>query len=84
MNGRELLEARLLELDRLAYERNILKCTGFLSYDEQSEYHRLSKSRQFLSLAKSNLSDSCSQIATMTPTSSVPAKLMLTLLPSRG
>ena len=41
MDAKELVRARLAELDRLAYERNILKCSGFLSYSEQQAFHLL-------------------------------------------
>lgn len=44
---RELLTARLAELDRLADERNILKCSDFLSYAEQDAYHRLERQGAF-------------------------------------
>ena len=47
MDEKELIRARLLELDRLAYERNILKSSGFLSVAEQNEYHMLEQSGAF-------------------------------------
>ena len=48
MDEKELIRARLTELDRLAYERNILKTSGFLSYAEQQAYHQLQKAGSFL------------------------------------
>ena len=47
MDDKELIRTRLTELDRMAYERGILKCSGFLSYAEQSEYHLLERSGAF-------------------------------------
>ncbi len=44
---KELLEARLKDLDRLAFERNILKCSDFLSYAEQDTWHRLERQGAF-------------------------------------
>ncbi|MDO4438041.1 MAG: YlmH/Sll1252 family protein [Eubacteriales bacterium] len=38
-----LLENRIKELDKLCYQRDILKCTGFLSLEEQAVYNKLSK-----------------------------------------
>ena len=46
-----MIRERLLDLDRIAYERNLLKASGFLSLAEQEEYHRLERefrSRHFL------------------------------------
>jgi len=36
-----LIKERLIDLDRIAYERNLLKVSGFLSLAEQEEYYRL-------------------------------------------
>ena len=47
MNEQELLKNRILEADRTAYERNILKVCGFLALEEQDLYHRTE--REFLS-----------------------------------
>ena len=47
MDGRELIRTRLTDLDRMAYERGILRCSGFLSYAEQSEYHLLNRNGMF-------------------------------------
>ena len=47
MDGRELIRTRLTDLDRMAYERGILRCSGFLSYAEQSEYHQMDRSGMF-------------------------------------
>jgi len=47
VDDKELIRTRLTELDRMAYERGILKCSGFLSYAEQSEYHLLERSGAF-------------------------------------
>lgn len=43
MNEQELLKNKILDADKTAYERNILKVCGFLSLDEQSVYHGLQK-----------------------------------------
>ena len=47
VDGRELIRTRLTDLDRMAYERGILRCSGFLSYAEQSEYHQMDRSGMF-------------------------------------
>ena len=41
LDEKELIRARISELDRTAYEQNILKCSVFLSYAEQQAYHSL-------------------------------------------
>ncbi len=43
MDDRLLLESRIKELDKLCYQRDILKTTGFLSIEEQAVYNSLSK-----------------------------------------
>lgn len=47
MENTELIKRRLLDADRAAYGRNILKICGFLSLEEQSVYHGLE--REFMS-----------------------------------
>lgn len=47
MENTELIKRRLLDADRAAYGRNILKVCGFLSLEEQSIYHSLE--REFMS-----------------------------------
>ncbi|MDO4960555.1 MAG: YlmH/Sll1252 family protein [Eubacteriales bacterium] len=47
MDDREILKRRILDADRTAYERNILKVCGFLALDEQNIYH--SAARGFMS-----------------------------------
>ena len=49
MNEKELISKKLLEADRAAYGRNILKTVGFLSLEEQGIYHSLV--REFMSEA---------------------------------
>lgn len=47
MENTELIKRRLLDADKAAYGRNILKVCGFLSLEEQSIYHSLE--REFMS-----------------------------------
>ena len=43
MSDNELIKKRLIDADRASYGKNVLKTVGFLSLEEQSIYHSLSK-----------------------------------------
>lgn len=43
MDDRELLISKIKDLDRISYERDITRCTGFLTMSEQSVYYDVAK-----------------------------------------